>query len=84
MRRFEKKGISECHDANLNPNFAIEYIKNGFNWWKIFGIASSMPESLPLTEAQKQELDRRLQAYRQQPESTISWEEVKKRLRSLA
>ncbi len=42
------------------------------------------PESLKLTEVQKQVLDRRLQSYRQQPESSIPWEEVKKQIRSLA
>ena len=43
----------------------------------------AVPESLTLTEPQKQELDRRLSAYRQQPESSVPWEDVKKRIRGL-
>jgi len=43
-----------------------------------------MPESLPLTETQRQELDHRLNEYRQHPEASIPWAEVKKRIRSLA
>jgi putative addiction module component (TIGR02574 family) len=44
----------------------------------------AVPESLKLTEAQRQELDHRLNAYRQHPETSIPWAEVKKRIRSLA
>ncbi|AFY50446.1 putative addiction module component, TIGR02574 family [Nostoc sp. PCC 7524] len=38
------------------------------------------PEELPLTEAQKQELDRRLENYHRNPTNGSSWEDVKKRL----
>lgn len=34
----------------------------------------------PLTDAQKQELDRRLEDYQQDPDSGSTWEEVKQRL----
>jgi putative addiction module component (TIGR02574 family) len=44
----------------------------------------AVPESLKLTEGQRQELDRRLNSYRQQPESSIPWTEAKKRIRGLA
>lgn len=40
------------------------------------------PESLPVTEAQRQELDRRLEAYREDPATVTPWHEVKKRIRS--
>lgn len=43
----------------------------------------AVPESLKLTERQRQELDRRLQVYRKQSEATIPWEEVKKRIRGV-
>lgn len=43
----------------------------------------AFPESLVLTEPQKQELDRRLAAYRQQPESNIPWAEARRRIRVL-
>ncbi len=37
-------------------------------------------ESLELTEAQKRELDRRLEAYQASPEEGSSWEDVKRRI----
>lgn len=38
------------------------------------------PESVPITEAQKQELERRLSAYHKDKEAGASWAEVKERL----
>ena len=38
-------------------------------------------ENLPLTEAQKQDLQRRLAEYKANPKAGASWEEVKARLR---
>ncbi len=35
---------------------------------------------IPLNESQKQELDRRLELHRQNPQQGSSWEEVKQRL----
>lgn len=37
-------------------------------------------ESLPITEAQRDELDKRLRAYRTAPEEGSPWEEVKNRV----
>ena len=37
-------------------------------------------DELPLTDAQKQELDRRLENYQQDPTSGSTWQEVKQRL----
>jgi putative addiction module component (TIGR02574 family) len=37
-------------------------------------------EEMPLTDAQATELDRRLEAHRQHPEKTISWEEFERKL----
>ena len=42
-------------------------------------IAAS-PESLPVTDAQRQELDRRLDAYARDPSELRSWDEVRVRL----
>ncbi|TBR61906.1 addiction module protein [Westiellopsis prolifica IICB1] len=39
-------------------------------------------EELSLSEAQQQELDRRLESYKKNPTNGSSWEEVKKRLGS--
>lgn len=38
------------------------------------------PEALPLTEAQQQEIDRRLAEHAENPDSAIPWEEVRRRL----
>ncbi|MEO1404540.1 MAG: addiction module protein [Cyanobacteria bacterium J06635_1] len=38
------------------------------------------PEALPVTDMQKQELDHRLEKYRQTPEAGSSWQDVKDRL----
>ena len=38
-------------------------------------------EEIPLTEAQKQDLQRRVAAYEANPKAGSSWEEVKTRLR---
>ncbi|MFH1114845.1 MAG: addiction module protein [Pseudomonadota bacterium] len=43
------------------------------------GIAADQ-ESLELTEAQRRELDRRLEAYHASPGAGSSWEEVKRRI----
>jgi putative addiction module component (TIGR02574 family) len=43
-------------------------------------IAAS-PEVVPLTEAHKEDLRRRLDAYRDDPKAGSPWEEVKARLR---
>ena len=41
---------------------------------------AEFPEALELTAAQKQELDRRLAAYEQDPEAGVPWSELKARL----
>lgn len=38
-------------------------------------------EALPLTDAQKMEIERRLAEHDRDPESAISWEEVRRQLR---
>lgn len=50
----------------------------------IWDSIAAFPEAMPLTEAQKEELDRRLQAHTQNPNEGISWDELKDRLRKSA
>lgn len=38
------------------------------------------PESLPVSQAQRHELDRRLKLHRENPNAACSWEEVRARL----
>jgi putative addiction module component (TIGR02574 family) len=44
---------------------------------EIWDSIAAVPEQIPLTEAQKQELDRRLAAYHANPNDVIPWEAVK-------
>ena len=42
---------------------------------------ATVPEAVSLTEAQKEEPDRRLDAYRKNPNAGSPWESVKERIR---
>jgi putative addiction module component (TIGR02574 family) len=42
---------------------------------------ATVPEAVLLTEAQKEELDRRLDAYHKNPDAGSPWESVKERIR---
>jgi putative addiction module component (TIGR02574 family) len=48
---------------------------------EIWDSIAAEAERLPLTEAQKQELERRAAAYKANPKTGSSWEEVKARVR---
>jgi putative addiction module component (TIGR02574 family) len=50
----------------------------------IWDSVAAFPEAIPLTDAQKEELDRRLQAYAGNPNEGISWDELKDNLRESA
>jgi putative addiction module component (TIGR02574 family) len=50
----------------------------------IWDSVAAFPEALPLTDAQKEELDRRLQSYAENPSEGLSWDELKDRLRQSA
>jgi putative addiction module component (TIGR02574 family) len=47
-------------------------------WDSIAGV----PEAVSLTEAQKEELDRRLEDYRKNPQAGSPWDEVKRRIQA--
>lgn len=48
----------------------------------IWDSIAEVPEELHLSEAQKVELDRRLELYHRNPDQGSPWEEVKERIRS--
>lgn len=50
----------------------------------IWDSIASVPESLSLTDDERQELDRRLEAYARNPDEGISWDELKKKMRESA
>lgn len=46
----------------------------------IWDSIATIPQPLKLTDAQREELDQRLEDYRQNPDEGSPWEEVKKRI----
>jgi putative addiction module component (TIGR02574 family) len=50
----------------------------------IWDSLAAFPEAIPVTDAQKEELERRLQAYAKNPNEGISWDELKDKLRKSA
>lgn len=48
----------------------------------IWDSVTQAPESIPLTEAEKSELDRRLDAYHRNPAEGTPWEIVRERIRN--
>ena len=50
----------------------------------IWDSVAAFPEAIPLTDSQREELDRRLQAYTENPSEGISRDELKDKLRKSA
>lgn len=48
---------------------------------EVWDSIAAVPEVIHLTEAQRDELDRRLEAYRKDPEAGAPWDEVEARIR---
>jgi putative addiction module component (TIGR02574 family) len=59
---------------HLRPDERIQLVED------IWDSIAAEPEVLPLTEAQKKELDRRLERVRRNPDAGSPWSEVRKRL----
>jgi putative addiction module component (TIGR02574 family) len=51
---------------------------------EIWDSIAAEPEQIPITEVQKEDLQRRLAAYEADPKAGSSWEEVKARLQRLS
>jgi putative addiction module component (TIGR02574 family) len=49
---------------------------------EIWDSIAADPEAMPVTDAQKQDLQERLDAFQENPQAGTPWEEVKARLRS--
>jgi putative addiction module component (TIGR02574 family) len=50
----------------------------------IWDSIAAVPDALPLTDAERQELDRRLKLHAQNPDEGIPWDELKDKLRKSA
>ena len=48
----------------------------------IWDSIAAVPEAVPLSEDQKKELDRRLEAYHLNPDAGSPWNEVRERIRN--
>jgi putative addiction module component (TIGR02574 family) len=46
----------------------------------IWDSVSELPEPYPLSEAEREKVDRRLEAYRRDPDAASPWPEVKNRI----
>jgi putative addiction module component (TIGR02574 family) len=49
---------------------------------EIWDSIAAFPDAVPVTDAQKQDLQERLDAFQENPKAGAPWEEVKARLRS--
>lgn len=50
----------------------------------IWDSIAAVPEALPLTEAERQELNRRLELHARNPDEGIPWDELKEKVRKSA
>jgi putative addiction module component (TIGR02574 family) len=68
--------LAKSDVLNLSVSERIQLVED------IWDSIAEVPGELPLSEAQKVELDRRLEAYHRNPDQGSPWAEVKERIRS--
>jgi putative addiction module component (TIGR02574 family) len=68
------KQISMADVLALSPSERLRLVE------EIWDSIASVPESIDLTEEQRQELDSRLEAYRVDPQAGDPWDVVKARI----
>ncbi|MBI1983171.1 MAG: addiction module protein [Acidobacteria bacterium] len=68
------KSISLAEIVKLEISERIQLVED------IWDSVAAVPDSVELSDAQREELDRRLAAYRQNPDSGSPWSEVRKRI----
>jgi putative addiction module component (TIGR02574 family) len=69
-----KEKIPELQKLSTADKFALAV--------ELWDELSSKPDEIPVTEDQLNELDRRFEEYRQNPDKVVSWEEVKAKILS--
>lgn len=67
--------IALAEIAQLSVSERIQLVED------IWDTVAAAPDDLSLSEPQREELERRLQAYRQNPQPVSSWQEVSQRIR---
>ncbi|MBM4038777.1 MAG: addiction module protein [Planctomycetes bacterium] len=66
--------VSLADVLNLSVAERIQLVED------IWDSIAAVPESVPLTDAQREELDCRLDAYHRDPAAGAPWEEVRERI----
>jgi putative addiction module component (TIGR02574 family) len=74
---FEKAEIMNTIITEILQLSVAERVQIVEDIWDSIG---NTPEELPLSEAEKLELNKRLESYRQNPNEGIEWETLKKNL----
>src|ERR1700682_5563606 len=69
-----KESIPELQKLSTADKFALAV--------ELWDELSSNPDEMPVTEEQLNELDRRFEEYRQDPDKVVTWEEAKARILS--
>jgi len=67
----EKLPISDILELNVSER--IQLVED------IWDSIAAVPDSIPLTAAQKEELDRRLELYHKNPDAGTPWEIIRER-----
>jgi len=70
-----KRSISVSDVMELSVAERIELVED------VWDTISEVPESVKLTQQQRQILDERLEAYHKNPDAGSPWEDVRKRIR---
>ncbi len=70
-----KRSISVSDVMELSVAERIEFVED------VWDTISEVPESVKLTQQQRQILDERLEAYHKNPDAGSPWEDVRKRIR---
>jgi len=70
------KEISISDFLKLSVSERIQLVED------VWDSIAHMPEAVPLTNEQKAELDKRIEAYHKNPSNGSPWPEVKKRIQS--
>ena len=69
-----KEKIPELQKLSTADKFALAV--------ELWDELSSNPDAIPVTEEQLNELDRRFEEYRQDPDKVVTWEDAKARILS--
>ncbi|MBD3391956.1 MAG: addiction module protein [Chitinivibrionales bacterium] len=70
------KNITAADLLRLSVAERLQFVED------VWDSIASVPEELPITEDEKQELDRRLEAFHKDPQKGSPWSDVKTRILS--